>query len=60
MSLLLGLGAIVVIALVFYRLRRTRRGRIGLVEPPHTPPTVPWRHAAGQRDAEPPRPGSER
>jgi hypothetical protein len=40
--LLLAVGVIVAALMIIWLLRR-RPGSRSLVEPPHTPPTVPWR-----------------
>jgi len=61
MNLLLGASAIVLIGLgaLIWRARR-RPGRAHLFDPPHTPPTVPWRSPPRERGPESARRGEER
>ena len=59
MTTLVAGGAIVVVGLLLLWRLRTRTGRPWLVEPPHTPPTVPWRSGGQPQAPQPPQPGDE-
>ena len=52
MGLLIAVAAIAAIGLLALWRARARSGRGFWVEPPHTPPTVPWA-PRGKEDAEP-------